>query len=173
MIFKKNKKGLVSDILFIMIVMFLFAFSTILAIQIWLQFDNTIQGVSNTAIDPWAKDKITGMTNKILFMDKAFIYLYIALWILLIISSLRLDVEHPVFFGIFLMFVFLLTGVSMIFVNVYDAMAQQTVLSAGVSQAPAINFFMSYYHVITFIISLLSGVIFYSRSSPILRTNAP
>ena len=159
----KNKKGLASGILVIMIVMFLSAFMSLISLVMADQFLNTINAVSNETIAQETKDLITANTGFMFWGDKLFVMLFMVLLVAYIISSMTLEINQPLFFLLFCFVLVLTTILSMWLSNAWTYVLQDPLLAEAATNLKFTDYFMRYLPIITFIIGICGAVIFYAR----------
>ena len=160
---KTNKKGLVSGLVILTIVLFIFGLFSVLSLKMWNDTNEILQTQSNETISQGVKDKINEFTPVMKWSDKLFVMFFIVLLISYIISSISVPVEKPVFFIIFMGFLVFFTGLSMILSNTWAFIMSDANFNSLVSDFQFTNFFMVNYPVIVFFIGVIGGILFYGR----------
>lgn len=168
----KNKKGLASGIIVILVVMFLSAFMSIIALVMANKFTETINNVSNETISQYTKDLIVENTGFMFWGDKLFVMLFIVLLIAYLISSMTLEVQQPLFFVLFAFVLILTTVLAMWLSNAWTYILQDPLLAAAATNLKFTDYFMTYLPIITFIIGICGAVIFYARGQTEFTTGA-
>lgn len=160
----KNKKGLASGILVILIVMFISAFMSIISLVMAKEFTDTLNNISNETVSQYTKDLIVENTGFMFWGDKIFIMLFIVLLITYLISSMTLEVQQPLFFVLFCFVLILTTILAMWLSNSWTYILQDSALATAAQNLKFTDYFMRYLPIITFIIGICGAVIFYARS---------
>lgn len=168
----KNKKGLASGILVILIVMFLSAFMSIISLVMANQFTTTLNNISNETVTQYTKDLIVENTGFMFWGDKLFVMLFIVLLIAYLISSMTLEVQQPLFFVLFAFVLVLTTVLAMWLSNSWTYILQDDLLSAAATNLKFTDYFMRYLPIITFVIGICGAVIFYARGQTEFTTGA-
>lgn len=161
----KNKKGLASGILVIMIVMFLSAFMSLVALVMANEFTDTLNEISNETISQDTKDKIVDNTGFMFWGDKLFVMLFIVLLVSYLISSSTLEVQRPVFLLLFFGMLVITTVLAMWLSNSWTYVLQDPLLAKAAENMKFTDYFMTYLPFITFIIGIFGAVIFYGRKT--------
>lgn len=161
----KGKKGLASGILVIMIVMFLSAFTSLLALAMANEFYDVIDNVDNETISQDVKDQIVDNTGFMFWGDKLFVMLFVVLLVSYLISSATLEVQRPIMLLLFFGMLVLTTVLAMWLSNSWTYVLQDPLLSAAVENLKFTDYFMRYLPFITFIIGIGGAVIFYGRKT--------
>lgn len=161
----KNKKGLASGILVIMIVMFISAFCSLLALVMANQFTETMNGISNETISQEVKDKIVDNTGFMFWGDKLFVMLFIVLLVSYLISSSTLEVQRPIMLLLFFGMLILTTFLAMWLSNSWTYVLQDPLLKAASENLKFTDYFMRYLPFIVFIVGIAGAVIFYGRKT--------
>lgn len=168
----KNKKGLASGILVIMIVMFLSAFMSLISLTMANEFLDTIDNVSNDTIAQETKDLIRDSTGFMFWGDKLFVMLFMVLLIAYLISSMTLEVNQPLFFILFCFVLVITTILAMWLSNAWTYVLQDEILAAAATNLKFTDYFMRYLPIITFIIGICGAVIFYARGKTEFSTGS-
>lgn len=161
----KNKKGLATGILVLMIVMFLSAFMSILALAMANQFTTTLNSVDNETISQTVKDQIVNNTGFMFWGDKIFVMLFVVLIISYIITSATLEVQRPIYLLLFFGMLVFTTLLAMWLSNSWVYILQEPTLAAAAQNLKFTDYFMRYLPFITFIAGIMGAVIFYGRKT--------
>lgn len=165
-----NKKGLAASLFAIIIVMFLFALSSLMALKGWNEFNDVVQNGNFTS--EAVKEKIdTKITPMFSWGDKLFVMLFIALLISYLISAVTLPTEKPIFLLIFLGLLIVTTLLAMALANAWNFIENLAIVSSEAADLTFIDFFMKFFPIITFIVGLAGAVIFYGRTQPMGATD--
>lgn len=158
-----NKKGLASGIIAIALLMFIFAFSSIISITMWIEVNDNIQNLDNTTVPQDVKDKIDDLTSKILWADKLFVLFFVLLLIAYLISASTIPVDKPIFLIVFMFLLIFTTIISMVLSNSWKYLIEHPNFIASAQELPFTTWFMQYLPIIVFFIGLLGALIFYNR----------
>jgi hypothetical protein len=159
----KNKKGLASGILAIIIVMFIFALCSLIALKGWNEFNDSIQSISDDIIEPDIKQNIDNLSYIFDWGDKVFVMLFIALLISYLISSVTLPAEKPIFFLIFIGVLIITCILAMGISNMWDVLGNIDILQEEAATMTFTNWFMGLLPFITLFVGIAGGIIFYSK----------
>jgi uncharacterized membrane protein len=159
----KNKKGLASGLLALIVLMFMFGLSSLLAITMWTEFDNSIQNMDNSTVAPEVKEAIHDLGSKMLWGDKLFAFLFVAMLIAYIISSVTIPTDAPEYLFVFIIFLILVSVLCMIFSNTWAYMIEQPNFVEAAVELPFTNYVMNYYPIFAFIIGVLGAGLFFAR----------
>lgn len=159
-----NKKGLASGVLAILIVMFIFALCSLVALKGWNMFNDTIQGTDDSVVSSGIKEKIDGLSYMFEWGDKLFITLFIVLYLSYLVSSVTIPTQQPVYLFIFLGILVITTLLAMGISNAWTFITDLTILSNEAAQLSFTNYFMMYLPFITLLMGISGAIIFYSRT---------
>lgn len=162
MIFK-GKKGLATGILAIIIVMFIFALTSLIALKGWNEVNDAFQSLDDSVASPDVKTKIDNLSYIFDWGDKVFVMLFIVLLISYLISSVTMPTDMPIFFLLFIGILVLTTILAMGISNMWNFIANLDILSYEASTMKFTNFFMGLLPFITVIIGIAGAVLFYGR----------
>lgn len=159
-----NKRGnIVLDIFLSVMVIFILITGLVFGFYIWIQFNDKLQTLP--VDDPDAMTAINNMGNWFLFLDRLVPFIFIVLWIGAILSSLLVNPEHPMFFIVSLIMIFILTIVSIIFVDFGQRLFSNAIIVSVSSQLTNSMFFINNMHFISFFVMIISSVWFYSKGN--------
>lgn len=163
----KSKKGGILDDLWIVLITIFFTGMLILvfAFAIWLSFNDKIQALPDTVASAETKADINSLTNLFLFIDKIQPFLFMALWIMVIISSLYVNPDHPVFFFISLGLCFAYTIIIMAIVDFGVAIWDNPLLLRASQELGNSSFFIHNFHLISFFVMIATLVWFYVKGN--------
>lgn len=159
-----NKKGLADGLWIIVIVLFIFAIMSLFAQVLWTEVNAVWQSQPNETVSQDVKDKVDDFGDKINWADNLFTALFIALLIGFLITSFSLPVEQKFFFLIYVGYLVVFTFLAMIISNSWVAIASEPNFVAAITELPTTDYIMTYMPIIMFVIGLIGGVIFYTRS---------
>lgn len=159
----KNKKGLASGILLIMVVMFTSAFMSLTALIMAGEFYDTIDNISNETVSQDVKDQIHHNTRFMFWGDNLFVILFIVLLLAYIISSVTIEVQKPIFFILFGGLLIFTCVLAMWLSNAWTYIMQDATISAAAENLKFTDYFMRYLPIITFVVGIMGAVIFYGR----------
>ena len=160
-----NNKGLYRGTLAVIIVLFMFAILSTFGLVLWDGVNNAFQNLDEDIADNETKQKIDDLTTYMLWSDTLFIWFFIAILISYLISASVSPVDRPVFILIFLGMLIFVTMLAMIFSNAWNTMTSIDVLSGALEDLTFTDWVMRFFPVITFVIGIIGGIIFYSRGS--------
>ena len=160
-----GKKGLASGLVGLTLLLFFFAFANMVALTLWNETNDIIQGLDNETVSQDVKDKINSLTSRMLWADKLFVFFFIMLLIAYLISSVTIPVDQPIFLIIFIAVLILNTIIAMFLSNAWRFMFQFSQFGYAAAQLSFTDFFMTYLPIITFFIGIAGAALFYSRRS--------
>lgn len=160
-LFKKG--GIVDDSFLISIFVFIFVFTLVFCFYFWISFDNNIQNMDVGDAD--SKLAIHNMGNWFLFLDKLLPFIFVVLWFSVILSSLLVNPEHPAFFLVSLVSIFIYTIVAIILVDFGKQLFSNEIIVSVSSQLSNSMFFANNLHFISFFVMLISSVWFFSKGN--------
>lgn len=160
----KNKKGGINFDMFIGILIIFFAiFTTFISYTIWINWNSQVQALD--VGDATVKAQINEMGQWFFLIDKAIPFIFIALWAIVIMSSLTVKPEHPFFFLISLIVLGLLTITSFIIVDFGTTLFEHPFLQDAQQALTMSVFFTNNLHWISFLVMFASTVWFYSKDN--------
>jgi len=151
-----NKKGNVfTDIILVVVVLLGMAIVGVIANNMFGDLNADIQA------DPDINNATKVMTGDLearfpLFMDGAFLFAFVLLWLFVIVSSLFID-AHPIFFIISLLLLLFGYGVIMMMGNTYEELITDTDFSSITVDFPYTHFIMN--NLLTLSIAMGSSVL--------------
>jgi len=152
------KKGnAIVDTTFVIVVLFLFAFFIVMGKVLFTSMDNTLGDYFANeggfeANATWAGNRDAYSSN----MDAAFLLVFVALWILVLVASFQID-SHPIFFVITLALLIVVFLASAMVSNMWDSVATSTsLLTAAVDTFPMMNFILD--NLLTFMIFIGASI---------------
>lgn len=159
-----NNKGLTNSLVAIIVVLFVFGLSSLLAVTIWTPFNKVVQDMDSSMTDNSTKERVDGLTKYIDWGDKLFTFLLIALLIAYLITSFTLPAQNAWLFLIFIGFLVLVTLLAMLLSNSWTYILSDPGFSSYAGHVPITDYVLRHFPVFTFLIGIVGGVIFYSRS---------
>ena len=162
---KRNwgKKGLATGIIALVLFMFVFALMSLLALTLWDNFEAGINSIDNSTIDQTVKDQIHTLRSKLLWGDTLFVFMFIALLISYLISSVTIPTDNPEYLFVFMILLILTCVVAMIISNSWAYMIAQPDFVTAATELPFTTYFIKYYPIFTFLIGVIGAAIFYGR----------
>lgn len=142
----KNKKGSIQDLMFLIVIVFVFALVTLFAFKFMDSFNNEIQAMPEIPSD--AKTSTTTlMGNFSGVIDNSFLFLVIGMGVITLIFAAMVRI-HPVFIALFLLFLCFTIFLSAVFSNIYESVADNDQMIGVSSQLTGINLIFSYLPII-------------------------
>lgn len=166
----KCKNALASGIIVLMMVMFISAFCSLIALVMANEFTGTLNAIPNETVSQDVKDKIVDNTGFMFWGDKIFIMLFVVLLISYIISSSTLEVQRPIMLLLFFGILILTTFIAMWLSNSWTYVLQDPLLKAASENLKFTDYFMRYFPFIVFIVGIAGAVIFYGRKTTSFST---
>lgn len=162
-----NKKGITSSLLVLIVVLFILAIFSIVSQVLWTEYEtvlvNATNITNNTLIPPDVMNDILEANDQLNIADNLFVMCFVLLVVAFLISCSVTPSENPIFFLIFLGFLVFTTIISMVLSNAWVYIAENPNFVGAVASLGFIDYIMRYYPVITLIIGLMGGIIFYAR----------
>jgi len=160
-----NKKASLLDLIYIILVLFVFSLVVLIGLKMANSFNSNIQGMSSTIIDDTTKQTLNEVETKYTYsIDNAYLILLIFMCISMLILAAMVAV-HPIFIPIYFIgwiFTIILGG---IFSNVYQKMAEASDLAATASSLSFVSFIMQYMPIIVGVFGVVLMVIMYKVSN--------
>lgn len=153
---RSNKKGSLQDLIFIMIVVVVFAFIALIGFKVVSSINTEMQGTSTIQENDNAKTSFNSIRN--LFpgvIDNAFLLLVVGLVIVSLVLASRLAIP-PVFLVFFLIIFVIVVFIAGVLSNVYLEAANQTELA---TEAEELSFITHVTHALPFILGILGFVL--------------
>ena len=159
---RMNKKGSVADLIFIGVVLLVFAVAVLIGFKITGMFNTQIQGMDIMPAEAkTASTSILGFYPGVI--DNSFLLLAAGLAIVSLILASLVRV-HPIFLALFVIawiFSIFLGGV---FSNIYQEMTANSALAAEAAQLTFTNFVMTYLPFFIGIVGILLMIVMYKLS---------
>ena len=159
-----NDKGLASSLLAIITVLFFFGFVSVIVIPIGSEWSSAIQNLDESVADNYTKQQIADNTGQLLWLDKLFVVFLITMLIAYLITSFTLPAKNAWIFLLFLFFLVVVTGVAMVLSNSWSYMLTDPFFSTVSESIPVTDFVMRNFPYFVFLVGIVGGVVFYSRS---------
>lgn len=161
-----NKKGgILDDIWIVLVIFFAGILIFLFTFNIWLKFNDNIQALPDSVADADTKQNVNNLTNLFLFLDKIQPFLFLALWLLVIMSSIFVNPDHPFFFLVSIGVCFIYTIIIMIIVDFGSAIWDNPLLARATAELGNSSFFIHNLHIIGFFIMIGSLVWFYVKGN--------
>lgn len=161
---KINKKGLVTGLFVLIVFLFLFAFTSMIAYVAWQEVNTTIQNTPNSTINQPTKDKITTLTVWFTWADPLFVWLFIVLILSYLVSATTTPTQSPFFFIVFCILLVVTTIIAMIFSNAWQFVFEHPSFVTAAGEFYFTNFFMTYFPFINFFVGIGGALLFYGRT---------
>lgn len=158
-----NKRGIAASMMFIVAFFLLMAIVNLFSLTMWNGYNNAIQSQDNSTISPEVKAKIDAFSDKINWADDLFAFSYFLMIITFLITAKSANKAQPEFLIVFIALLIVITVFCMIISNTWQFFTEQPSLSTAASSLTFTNFVMSYYPIITLIISVIGALLFYGR----------
>jgi len=137
-----NKKGSILDIMYVMILLFVFAVSTIIAFTVWENYKGATNSSSNINLSTPTFDHVEGKMDIVMNnFDYIFAFIMTGLIIMLVVSTFFLK-SHPAFFWITLLFLIIVLVIAGVLSNAFEEVGANENLQAGYDNFPIIKFVM-------------------------------
>lgn len=158
-----NKRGIASSMIFIVTFFLFMAIVNLFSLVMWDAYNTIIQSQNDSVISPEVKAQINAFTDKMNWADDLFAFSYFLMIITFLITAKTSNKAQPEFIIVFIGLLIVITVFCMIISNTWQFFSEQPALSGSVSSLPYTNFIMSYYPIITLIVSVLGALLFYGR----------
>jgi len=159
-----GKKGLAASLIAIMLLIFMFGITSLIALTMWNSFNTEIQDISDDTISPEVKEKIDGLTSFMLWGDKLFITIFIAMFLGYIISSVTLPPEKSIMLILYLIYLIFISIFAMILSNGWEYFSTNPNLIVAAQSLTFTDFFLKYLPIITFFTGIIGGLLFYAKN---------
>jgi hypothetical protein len=160
-----NNKGLTNSLVAVTIVLFTFALLFIFARAVWTPFNTQIQNLDSSIADNITKDKIDDLGIYLTWGDKLFTIFLVVLLVAYLVTSFTLPAQNSWMFLLFIGFLVLITFLAMVLSNSWTYMLSDPVFSAYSGDVPVTDYVLRHFPVFIFLVGIVGGVIFYSRSN--------
>lgn len=164
-LFSNKKGGILDDFWIVLIIFFAGLLVFLFSFNVWLNFNDKVQALPSSLADSDTKSNVNSLTNLFLFIDKIQPFLFLALWGLVIMSSILVNPDHPFFFLISLGICFIYTVVLMIIVDFGVVIWDSPLFIRASSELGNSTFFMHNLHIIGFFIMVGSLIWFYVKGN--------
>lgn len=161
---RKNKRGSVQDILFIAVILFVFAISVLIGFKIMAEINSNIQ--SSSIVEQYDTDDHAQTASSTLtsmypgVIDNSFLFLTIGLVIITLIMAAMVRI-HPMFMVLFFIGLVIIIFVTGALSNVYQEMAASSSLSTEADQLVFISHIMEYLPFIIGIFGFILMIVMY------------
>lgn len=156
-----NKKGsMPMDLILVMITLFIFAVSLLVAYTVW---DEYKQG-TNTTLTSSVQEHINNKTDVMLSaFDYLFMFMVVGLVIALVISVMLIK-SHPAFFWITLFLLVIIIIIAGVFSNAYSEISNTTSFSRADNEYDTVKFVMDRFPTFILFMSVIVLIVLYARS---------
>lgn len=165
----RNKKGLATSILALIILLFIFALGSLIALTGWNLFNDSIQTLDNESVSQPVKDNIEDLGFVFGWGDSLFVLLFIALFVGFMITSFTLPTSQSVYVVLYFVFLIFSSIIAMILSNGWAYLISNPNFVVAAASLPFTTWFLTYLPYISFFIGLAGAIIFYARK----KTDAP
>jgi hypothetical protein len=158
-----NKKGFVQDMIFLAVIMLVFAITAIFGSHVFNEVNDGLQ--ASDSMDNNSKDLIQENVDRYSGVwDGLFLALVIIIGISVVVAVSLLP-THPLFFfaGVIIA-AFALIGIA-IMGNAYDDVSQETVIADDVAGLPVINWLMSHIVEVLAVIIIIGLIVMYAGAN--------
>lgn len=159
-----NNKGLANSLITIFVLLFLFAFVSVLALAIHGEWSGLINDLPSSVASDHVKEQIATNTAGIFLLDKFFTIFLIVLLITYLVTSFTLPTQNAWFFLLFAGFLIIVTIAAMIFSNSWSYIISDPFFSSAVDNVPITDYVLRHFPLFVFLTGIVGAVIFYSRS---------
>lgn len=159
MVFRKNKRGSISDLIFIATVIFFFAVLVLIGFKVTNEFSSQIQ--SDDVFTADAKTAVASVNNLYpTAVDNSFLFLMVGLIIAAFVFAMAVAI-HPVFFILYIIVFAFVIFLGAIFSNVYQQMATDPALVDMANQLIFTSHILIWLPVILCIFGFILSVVMY------------
>ena len=160
-----NKKGSLTDLAYIAVVLVFFSIVVLVGLKIGQEVNNNLQADTSGIIDTTTKTNTQSALSRFTYsIDNSFLFLMIFMCIGVLILAAMVAV-HPIFIPIYFLgwiFIIFLGGV---FSNIYQTMALDTNLAATAASLTFISLIMTFLPMVIGVIGILIMVVLYKTSN--------
>jgi len=158
----KKKGNAITDSLVFVVLVFGFIIFSLVGNYIFNEINDDIQ--ADTEINDTIKVKVQNLNTRYpSFMDGLFIFFFILMWVLVLVSSWNID-SHPVFFivtVVILIFVFIVGGE---LGNVYEELTSEGDLATMAAGFPMANWVMTHFLIVIVVIGFSITIVLFGKS---------
>lgn len=160
---RKNKKGSIQDLIYIIVVALVFSFFLLVGYKIVDSFNTKIQASSD--VDTYGKTAVSQINNHFPgIMNNMFLFVIIGLGITTLVLA-SLIKTHPIFLVFFIIALILIIFFAAIYSNVYQTMASNSALSTQASAMTMPHYVMTYLPFIIGVFGILLAIVMYKTWS--------
>ena len=159
-----NNKGLVNGLIAIIATVFLFAICSLLFIKFGSLWSDSINNLDSSVASNYTKEQIASHSSNLYITDIVFVVFLVFLLIDYIITSFTLPTQNAWYFLLFVGVLFVVTFIGMIISNSWTYILSDPFFSGVESSVPVTDYVLRHFPVFVFLIGVVGGVIFYSRS---------
>lgn len=156
-----NAKGSVFDVYYMLVVVLVFAIVAIVCAMVW--FEITSNPVYAGAMSAAGVDSITNpVSDAILGLDNIIVTFFLLMNVAALVSAYFIR-SHPIFFVLSLLLMGFFTVASVMFSNVYYAIASTSFISTYANMFPLTYVLFTWLPSITLVLSSLLAIVMYGR----------
>ncbi len=157
-----KKKGAVSDIIFIMIIIFVIAITMIISIKIFTETNNELQQM--TLIPNQSKQLMSDWDDKVASLfNGMFLFLFMGVIIAGVVLASRVEVS-PGFFVVGIIVFIIAIALAAIFANIYNEISQNDQLKEQADRFSIMNFIMENFPTFMLIPGTLILIVLYAKA---------
>ena len=156
-----KKKGSITDLFFIVVGLFIFAFTILISFKIVTDMDTNFQAMS--IIPTQAKTISSYIVNFFPnVLDGLFLFLFMGMFIISIILAFLVPTS-PVFFFFYLITYPFLIFISAVVSNIYEEMYLSSALNSFATQLPIVHYILQYLPFLIGIFGLVLAIVIYKQ----------
>lgn len=155
---KFNKKGSAFDVIYILVVVFIFIVITLIAFKVYNEWS---EGGATKINNPTSNIATAKVGTAITSLDMVFGFLIGMLIILVIISAFTID-THPAFFVVTLILLIIAIILAVAFSNIYETISQEK-LPTEAASFPIANYLMGNLPMIALIAIIIVAIVLYAK----------
>ena len=130
---------------------------------IWYYINTAVQALPDETADSLVKQRVDNLGNIFRFMDRLVPLIFIGLWAVVLFLSIRFEPSHPIFYIIGLLSLIFFSVIAVVLVDFGTLFFSNSVFDVVKDILSNSLFFVYNMHYISFIIGIISLIIFYSR----------
>lgn len=154
----RNKKGNVFDVIYIMMILFLFITLTLIAVKIYNEWEESSQGKLTSPTSDIVLQKASMTLDT---LDIVFAFVVGMMFILVFISAFMID-THPAFFVVTLILLIIALILAVVFSNIYETISTGA-LTEEAERYTVSNYLMSNLPFIILIAIIASSIVLYAK----------
>jgi len=159
-----NARGSILDLLYLMILLFVFAIGTLIAFTVWEEYKGATNSSSGINLSTSTFDHIQEKQDQVMQnFDYIFVFIIVGLTIALIASTFALK-THPIFFWISLLLLIIFLIIAGAFSNSYEVLTNNTNIAPADAEYDIMGFVMDRLPLFILIISMITLIALYAKS---------